>query len=123
MSSWNEVPVNGALVDSLVVTFDGPNSNSIPRDYVICVDTIYFSSDAPVAVRIFLANTVGATEDNRITIFDTAGLGVNRSQWMGPAFEVPFDPGQTVPMHMRITKGASNAKIRLHWSLKPPGVC
>jgi hypothetical protein len=125
--SSNGIVVNGVLADSLVTDFGGQAAAaSISADWILCIDGIYFDAVAAVAVRIFLAPVAGDTEDDIQDLLNSATVGSDVQHWVGPSFNVPrveILSGVWQPHTLRITKADGNAKVRVHWSWRPPGSC
>lgn len=123
----NGIVVNGALADSLVTDFGGAtHAATVPNDWILCVDGIYYDAVALSDVRIFLAPVAGDTEDDIQDILNSTTLGSQVQHWVGYQFNVPrvqIIAGTWQPHTLRITKSAVDAKVRVHWSWRPPGRC
>lgn len=123
----NGIAVNAAVADSVVTNFGGATAaGSEQADWILCIDGIYFDAVAAVDVRIYLAPIQGDTEDNRSSLLDSAGIGAQVQHWVGPSFNVPrtqITVGIWQPHLLLITKSVGNAKVRVHWSWRPPGSC
>lgn len=126
-SNSNGIAVNAALADSLVTDFGGAAAAAtILPDWTLCIDAIYFDAVAAVDVRIYLAAELADTEDDRQSLLDSAGVGAQVQHWVGPSFTVPrvqLTVGIWQPHLLLITKSVGNAKVRVHWSWRPPGSC
>lgn len=127
VASNNGIAVNAALTDSLVTDFGGAaTSAAIPADWNLCIEGIWYDAVAAVAVRIYLASALATTEDNRQTLLDSAVLTAPPDHWVGPSFNVPRTQvivGNWQPHLLLITKDVGDAKVRVKFSWKPPGVC
>lgn len=127
VASNNGIAVNGALADSLVTDFGGAaGSAGIPNDWNLCIEGIYYDAVAAVAVRIYLASALATTEDNRQDLLESAVLTAPPTHWIGTNYNVPrtqVTVGNWQPHLLLITKAAGNAKVRVKFSWKPPGVC
>lgn len=116
MSAWQITPVNGALIDTLVTDFDGNSAETtaLPIDARFCL-TFDYAAAAATQVRIWLAYSVGAADEDTVLIYDSANQTpvADMTQFLrGMQVDVPIDETLKIPMALFITKAATNANIR-----------
>lgn len=122
---WQVLAINGAVADTLIEDFGGAvgGPSSLPPDQQICLRVDY-SSDAQTQVILYLALSNAAPDEDIIMLHDSRVEATpDTTQWLTDIVtSVPVFGG--LPMQLRITKGASDARVRWTWfSSMGPGGC
>lgn len=122
MAGWQQIYVNGVQADALVLQF--PTAPTF--DARLVIDGLTYQAAAAGAVRIFLAPGMGAAEENRVDIVNSANFTPPDALQRGnfACQSVPIITTTRTPLGLRINKGdAGNGSLWISWYFKPGPGC
>lgn len=109
MAGWQQIYVNGVQADALVLAF--PPAPTL--DARLIIDGLTYQAAAAGALRLFLAPTAGAAEENIVEIVNSANFSPADSiqHYTSPCVSVPIITTTRTPLTLRINKPAGNASV------------